>query len=181
MRGTLLLLAAGLIALAGAASPRSSAAGSAGAAGPAAAMEALARSDHSLAGAVRTLFQSSGWAVVQSSAAGRASALAFHLLGGRWRAERTRAVSVAILGPRPGSHAPLLPQVAIEIRARLPFVESAIWVDGSPLLAKGGGSPTEGTIYGAPAHALKPGLHVAVGYARTAVAGSAVAWTFRVP
>ncbi len=66
----------------------------------------------------------------------------------------------------------------MEITAKAPFVESALWVDGIELAEKGGGSPTEGTIYGAPQHALKPGLHVAVGYARTASRAAAVAWSF---
>ena len=70
--------------------------------------------------------------------------------------------------------------MAIEFSSSTPFVESAIWVDGTELLEKGGGSPTNGTIYGAPAKPLKPGTHVAVGYARTIATGSAVAWTFKV-
>jgi len=185
MKRLALIVAAALLACVGAgaasASGLSSSVRRASEPGPAAAMAALARTDRSLAGAVRTLFEGSGWAVVQSSGAGRANALAFHLVEGRWRPDRSRAVSIAILGPQPGSHAPLLPQVGIEIRAQRPFVESALWVDGTQLLEKGGGSPTEGTIYGAPLHALKAGLHVAVGYARTASSGSAIAWTFRVP
>ena len=47
------------------------------------------------------------------------------------------------------------------------------------LLEKGGGTPTNGTIYGAPLK-LSPGEHTAVGYARTGFSGSAVAWTFTV-
>ena len=76
--------------------------------------------------------------------------------------------------------APKLPQVAIQFSGKTPFVESALWVDGMELVEKGGGSPTRGTIYGAPAANLKPGEHVAVGYARTALSGAAVAWVFKV-
>ena len=62
-----------------------------------------------------------------------------------------------------------------------PFVESALWVDGTQLQLQGGGTPTRGTIYGAPAANLRPGDHVAVGYARTSSTGTAVAWVFKVP
>src|SRR5438132_1560700 len=77
--------------------------------------------------------------------------------------------------------APNPPQVAITMHSKEPLVESALWVDDLHLFEKGGGSPTNGTIYGAPANPLDPGTHVAVGYARTAFGGSVVAWTFRVP
>ena len=89
-------------------------------------------------------------------------------------------MKLKILGPQPGATTTRTPQVAIEFSSSTPFVESAIWVDGTELLEKGGGSPTNGTIYGAPAKPLKPGMHVAVGYARTIATGSAVAWTFKV-
>ena len=70
--------------------------------------------------------------------------------------------------------------MAIGIKSPAPFVESALWVDGTELIEKGGGTPTDGTIYGAPAKDLAPGFHVAVGYARTATTGTALAWVFRV-
>ena len=60
------------------------------------------------------------------------------------------------------------------------LAESGLWVDGKELLVKGGGSPTRGTIYGAPEKPLAHGRHVAVGFARTASTGTAVAWTFTV-
>ena len=47
------------------------------------------------------------------------------------------------------------------------------------LSEKGGGlSPTHGTIYGAPSAELAPGEHVAVAYARTATAATAVTRVF---
>jgi hypothetical protein len=148
---------------------------------PAAAMRRLITAEPQLAGTVRTLYVSSSWAVVQSTAAGQAHAVAFHLVGGRWRPDRSGRVKIEILGPRPGATAPRLPQVAIQFAAATPFVESSIWVDGSGLNVQGGGSPTRGTIYGAPAAKLKPGDHVAVGYARTRTTGTAVAWVFKTP
>ena len=148
---------------------------------PAAAMHALIAAEPQLAGTVRTLYVSSSWAVVQSSAAGQAHAVAFHLVGGRWRPDRSGRVKIEILGPEPGATAPALPQVAIQFTAATPFVESSLWVDGSELNVQGGGSPRRGTIYGAPAATLKPGDHVAVGYARTKRTGTAVAWVFRTP
>jgi hypothetical protein len=147
---------------------------------PAAAMQALILRQPSLAGIVRTLYQGSSWAVVESLSPGHAHAVPFELVGNHWRADESGKVKLKILGPQPGAKAPILPQVAIEFTATKPFVESAIWVDGTELLEKGGGSPTSGTIYGAPARKLKPGPHVAVGYARTATAGTAVAWIFDV-
>jgi hypothetical protein len=122
------------------------------------------------------LFQGGGWAVVTKGA----RAVAAHLLDGRWEIDRSRRVRLRILGPRPGGRAPRLPQVAIAIDAPAALAESALWVDGAELLEKGGGSATRATIYGAPAKRLRPGRHVAVGYARTASTGTAVAWAFTV-
>ena len=145
-----------------------------------AAMQALIKEQPQLAGASRTLFEGSGWSVVQTTSGGQAHAVVFHLARGRWVADMSGKVKVAILGPQPGAHAPALPQIAIEITAPAPFIQSALWIDGKELLEKGGGSPTRGTIYGAPARSLKAGPHVAVGYARTAKTGSVVAWVFNV-
>ena len=147
---------------------------------PAAAMRALIVKDPSLAGKVETLYESSGWAVVQSHAPGKAHAVVFRLIGNHWVPDKSGQVKLAILGPQPGAIAPKLPQVAIQFSGKTPFVESALWVDGTELVEKGGGSPTRGTIYGAPAADLKPGEHVAAGYARTGLSGSAVAWVFKV-
>jgi hypothetical protein len=86
---------------------------------------------------------------------------------------------VAILGPK--TPAAATPQVAAELSAKAPLVESGLWVDGTELLAKGGGlSPTRGTIYGAPERPLARGPHVAVAYARTNAHAAAVSWSFRV-
>jgi hypothetical protein len=140
---------------------------------PAAAMRSL------FAGTVRVLYNSGAWAVVQSTRGNNAHAVAFRNDGNKWVADRTGAVKVVILGPQPGGSAPRLPQAAIEISSKLPFVDSGLWIDGKELFEKGGGSPTKGTIYGAPPKALKPGTHVAVGYARTIANGTAVAWVFK--
>ena len=65
--------------------------------------------------------------------------------------------------------------------ASTPLVESGLWVDGAELLEKGGGlTATRGTIYGAPSSALAHGKHLAVAYARTATAATAVARVFHV-
>jgi hypothetical protein len=69
--------------------------------------------------------------------------------------------------------------VAVALTARKPIEEAALWLDGARLIEKGGGSPTDYTMYGAP-NRLDPGTHTAVGYARTATSGTAVAWTFTV-
>ena len=145
---------------------------------PAAAMRGLIATHPELAGTVRTLYQGSSWAVVQSAAGRNAHAVVFQLVGGKWLPDLKGKVKVKILGPQPGATAHLIPQVAIEVSSKIPFVETALWVDGNELFEKGGGSATEGTIYGAPKKALKPGPHVAVGFARTIADGAAVAWVF---
>jgi hypothetical protein len=119
------------------------------------------------------LYQSGDWAVVTSGN----DAVALRFRDGAWHPDRTKAVKVTFLGP--DSPAPALPQVAAELRAPARLAESALWVDGVELLEKGGGlTPTRGTIYGAPSSELAPGEHVAVAYARTATAGTAVTRVF---
>lgn len=148
---------------------------------PAPAMQALIASNPKLGGAVKVLYNTGSWAVVQSSRGRSAHAVVFRFDGKEWVPDQTGKVKVAILGPQPDATAPRLPQVAIGITSKLPFVDSGLWVDGKELLEKGGGSATNGTIYGAPPAALEPGTHVAVGYARNIADGTAVAWVFRTP
>ena len=145
----------------------------------AAAMQALIAANPKLGGTVKVLYQTGSWAVVQSSRGNTAHAVAFRFDGKEWVPDQTGKVKVAVLGPQPGTAAPRLPQVAIGITSKLPFVDSGLWVDGKELFEKGGGSATSGTIYGAPAKPLEPGTHVAVGYARNIADGTAVAWVFR--
>jgi hypothetical protein len=123
----------------------------------------------------KTLYAGGDWAVVLDGD----QATAFHRIAGSWKADRSSAVKIKILGPD-GSVA-ATPQVAAELSARKPLIESGMWVDGTELLVKGGGlTATKGTIYGAPGAPLAKGEHVAVAYARTAQHATAVAWSFRV-
>ena len=126
----------------------------------------------------KIVYRGAAWAVVLDD--GRA--VAEHFVGGAWRPDRAGAVTISILGPKPGSkHNPAIPQVAAELKANADLAESQLWVDGEALLVKGGGlTPTRGTIYGAPASRLRRGKHTAVAYARTATHATAVAWTFSV-
>jgi hypothetical protein len=127
------------------------------------------------AGGGKTLYRGGDWAVVVDGS----KAVALHLSGGEWQPDRTGRVKVEFLGPK-GIAAPI-PQVAAELTAPTQLVESGLWVDGVELVAKGGGlSPKRGTIYGAPSAALSPGSHLAVAYARTAAAATAVARAFKV-
>ena len=144
-------------------------------------MKALIRSHPSMAGTVLTVYSGSTWAVVQSSARVKATAVAFALVDDKWKADLTRKVKLKILGPEPGERVSPLPQVAIEFVSKQRFTESALWVDGMALPEKDGGTPTDQTIYGAPTVGLTPGEHVAVGFAETAKDASAVAWVFDVP
>lgn len=122
-----------------------------------------------------TLYAGGDWAVKLDGN----EATAYHRLGGVWKADTSGAVKITILGP--DGDVASIPQVAAELSADKPLIESGMWVDGVELVAKGGGlKPTKGTIYGAPSAPLAKGTHVAVAYARTAAHGSAVAWTFRV-
>jgi ABC-type glycerol-3-phosphate transport system substrate-binding protein len=124
-----------------------------------------------------TLYAGGDWTVLLDGN----EATAFHKVAGAWKADTSGAVKIRILGPDPDSNAAATPQVAAELSARKPLIESGMWVDGTELVAKGGGlNPTRGTIYGAPGAPLAKGTHVAVAYARTDDHATAVAWTFRV-
>jgi hypothetical protein len=126
---------------------------------------------------VKPLYESGDWRVVFAS--GKATAQ--HRIDGRWQPDTSGVVHVSILGPRPGTTAPTMPQVAAELTAPTALVESGLWVDGVALLQKGGSlSPRRETSYGAPEAPLGSGTHTAVAYARTASHATAVAWTFRV-
>jgi hypothetical protein len=127
------------------------------------------------AGGGHTIYQGTEWSVVVKG--GQATAL--HLVDGEWRPDRSGRVKVTFLGPD-RTVTPVF-QVAAELSAKTPLVESALWVDGVELLEKGGGlSATRGTIYGAPTGRLRRGRHVAVAYGRTATTGTAVARVFQV-
>lgn len=130
----------------------------------------------SVGAGAKTVYQGGKWSVVLAGT----KAVVLHLRGNRWVADRTGSVKVEILGPQPGATVDPIPQVAAQITSQTDLVESALWVDGKELLEKGGGSPTRGTIYGAPEAKLKKGTHVAVAYGRTATTGTAVAWRFTV-
>ncbi|HEY2220403.1 MAG TPA: hypothetical protein VGH35_13755 [Gaiellaceae bacterium] len=124
----------------------------------------------------KTLYTSNGWTVTVD---GDKPTL-WHYTGDKWVVDNSSVVKIEILGPKPNKRAPNPPQVAITMRSKQPLVESALWVDDLHLFEKGGGSPTNGTIYGAPANPLAAGRHLAVGYARTAFGGTVVAWPFTV-
>jgi hypothetical protein len=127
------------------------------------------------AGGGTTLYRGGPWAVVVRGT----TAVALHFAGGAWHPDRTGRVKVTFLGPHPVDTA--RPQVAAELKAPGRLVESGMWLDGTELVAKGGGlSPNRGTIYGAPDRTLSPGRHLVVAYARTAAAATAVARSFRV-
>lgn len=125
----------------------------------------------------KVLYAGGDWTVVVDGS----RATAFHRARGAWRADRSGRVRIAILGPKRGAKAAPIPQVAVELSAKQPLVESGLWVDGVELQVKGGGlTPTKGTIYGAPPAPLAKGEHLAVAYGRTDATASAVAWQFRV-
>jgi len=125
--------------------------------------------------AAKTLYRGGDWAVVLHGS----TAVAVHLVGSTWQADHSRAVRIRILGPQ--GKVSTIPQVAAELSAHSPLVESGLWVDGHELLEKGGGlTANKGTIYGATDHPLARGRHTAVAYGRTASSGTAVAWSFRV-
>ena len=174
-----LLLAAGLLAGCGGSSkPKTTSTTAVPSA--TAAMQALIAKHPALAGKLSLLYEGPSWAVVQSTGKGTAAAVAFRLRNGRWVADRSGSVNVQVIGPRSGTTTSSTPQVAIELKAHAPLVETGLWVDGQELLERGGGTPKEGTIYGSPVRPLRPGAHVAVGYGRTTKNATAAAWVFRV-
>jgi hypothetical protein len=161
-----LVLALGLLALAGCGSTQHESAGTTTGTTPVAATPP---------GPGRTLYAGGDWAVVLNGD----DATAFHRVGGTWHPDRSGAVKVRVLGP--DGTAPAIPQVAAEISATKPLVESGVWLDGVELPVKGGGlTATKGTIYGAPSTPLAKGAHVAVAYGRTDEHATAVAWSFEV-
>ena len=127
----LVALAAVVLAGCGGGSKSTSTTTTATPAGPAAAMKALIAAHPELGGTVRVLYDSGEWAVVQSSNGKSAHAVVFRNdADGNWVADRAAKVKVDILGPQPGTTAPRLPQVAIGIVSKLPFVDTGLWVDG---------------------------------------------------
>jgi ABC-type glycerol-3-phosphate transport system substrate-binding protein len=122
-----------------------------------------------------TLYAGGDWAVVVDGE----YATAFNRVAGSWKADKSNAVKINILGPEGDVSA--MPQVAVELSAKKPLIESGMWVDGKELVVKGGGlTATKGTIYGAPGAPLTKGTHVAVAYGRTAEHAHAVLWMFGV-
>jgi len=108
-----------------------------------------------------------------------AYAVALRLQGGRWLASIAGPVQLNPLGPDDGAEASAQPQVAVEIKADEPIVDTALLVDGTPIDTRGGGPSTDYiSIYGAPAEPLEPGRHVAVAFARAGTSAAARAWWF---
>ena len=102
---------------------------------------------------VDTLYSGGEWVVDLNN--GKAEVQ--HLVNGKWVVDRSGSVKIEILGPKPGETLTgNPPQVAITMHSQTPLVESALWLDGNRLLEKGGGTPTNGTIYGAPAKRARP-------------------------
>jgi hypothetical protein len=125
----------------------------------------------------KPLYAGGPWAVVVQGG----KATAYHQSGRDWLPDTAGKVKIEVLGPKPGSAQPPTPQVAVQLSADAPLVESGMWVDGQELVVKGGGvKPTVGTIYGAPNAPLAKGPHTAVAYGRTDTHAGAIAWTFRV-
>ncbi|HEY5295929.1 MAG TPA: hypothetical protein VIJ70_10690 [Gaiellaceae bacterium] len=125
----------------------------------------------------KTIYQGDLWAVVADGA----KAVALRHVGDVWKPDRSGSVKIDILGPKPGSTVAPVTQVAAELSAKTDLADSAIWIDGTEVLTKGGGlTPTRGTIYGSSAAPLTKGKHQAIAYGRTASTASAVAWSFSV-
>jgi hypothetical protein len=124
----------------------------------------------------RAFYSAGGWTITLD----HGKPTLYHYVGNKWVVDRSRAVKIEILGPDPNQVAPNPPQIAIAMRAKQALMDYATWIDDLRIFEKGGGSPTNYTIYGAPANPLDPGTHTAVGYARTASGGTVVAWTFTV-
>jgi hypothetical protein len=130
---------------------------------------------HLLGAGGHVLYAGGNWAVVTKGT----QAVAAHLVGGQWRADRSGKVKLDVLAPN--GTATSRPQVAVEMTGPSGLIEEGLWVDGHELIEKGGGlTPEKVTVYGAPDAKLAKGRHTAVAYGRTDTHGTAVAWTFEV-
>jgi hypothetical protein len=125
------------------------------------------------------------WAVGTHTAEGTTETMAYAVplqrTGGRWLAEISPAIQVRPLGPDQGETVGATPQVAAELKAPEPIVDSSLLVDGAPLeIESGGPSSNFISMFGAPREPLAAGRHVAVAFARAGTDAAARAWTFEV-
>jgi hypothetical protein len=125
------------------------------------------------------------WTVGTHTAEGMTETMAYAVplrrVGGRWLAEISTVVQIRPLGPDAGETVGRIPQVAAELKAPKPIVDTSLLVDGTPLQTESGGpSSNYISIFGAPADPLAAGQHVAVAYARVGNDAAARAWSFTV-
>ena len=117
--------------------------------------------------------------MVQIGRGASAKAVVFHLVDNAWSVDRSDAVQVGILGPRPGTTQKAITQIAISVKAFTTVTQTAIFLDGKFLPGKVAGTPHNYTEYTAPTHALTKGVHVVIGFGTTATHGTAVLWRYR--
>ena len=89
-------------------------------------------------------------------------------------------IAIRPLGPEPGETVGDIPQVAAEFSSPRAIENASLFVDGTALDTKEGGSTLRETLYGAPASSLSSGRHVVVAAARAGDSATARAWTFSV-
>ncbi len=112
----------------------------------------------------------------------RSGAKAYAVVVRDGKVVRGGGVTLRPLGPEPGAGtSAAIPQVAVEVEAPSPILDTSLLLDGTPIDTRGGGlTPRKISVYGAPASPLAPGEHVVVAYARAGEAAAATAWTFTV-
>jgi hypothetical protein len=89
-------------------------------------------------------------------------------------------IAIRPLGPEPGETVGGIPQVAAEFSSPRAIENASLFVDGTALDTKEGGTTVRQTLYGAPASSLSSGRHVVVAAARAGESAAARAWTFSV-
>ncbi len=68
------------------------------------------------------LYQGSEWAVAVDGS----KATAYRLVGGSWRPDRSGEPHIDVLGPKPGSKQPAIPQVAFQVQGKTDLADTAM-------------------------------------------------------
>lgn len=117
--------------------------------------------------------------VAAVAAPGAAFAAALRLEADEWLLELGGPIRIRPLRPDPGETVDSLTQVAAEFKASSPILEAGLWLDGTAVPAKSGGtSPSYITVF-AEVSKLALGPHSMVAFVVAGEEASALAWAFR--
>lgn len=109
-----------------------------------------------------------------------AYAVALRREEGYWRLEVGGPVKLTPVVPSTGVKAGTTPQLGMEVKARMPIANAAVWIDGNPLPALAAGPDARTLLVaGPPDSPLAAGTHIGFGFARAGDQASALAWPIR--